>query len=747
MIKLYASSDGTGDGLSAGNPGSLSAVKTLVKTYHGADNVLVLLRGGRYDLSNGPLIFDATDSPAEGYKVLWEAYPEEKPILSGGVPITGWTLHDAGKNIWRASVPAGLKARQFWVDGNKSERTRWFNPESTFGNLSVSRIDTSPLVVESFDCASFPALVKAPADMELHRHNGVYGGGAPWRHSIMGMSDVTRSGDVTTFTFGQNYSDFWEWAHDPVSGDDLTNFVLWQTIYSWAENAYEFLNATTKGCHFLPSTEDFIYYVPRDGEDMASVECFLPKTENLIKSDAEMKDIEFVGVSMQHTTWMAPTTNKMHMEHQCSVYADPANGFKEWSDPTAGYAPVPNAAVILKGAANINFHQCEVSHIGGEAVRFDLGCTECSFNGASIEDVSAAGVSVGSKYFKDADDGTSSYTGYYSAVRTDGCMVRSVKFRNVVNEYSDGAAIDSGFGQNLKFLHNDIYDVPYIGITHGWGWATMSEYAWLEEGYGLQQRDYSHSSEIAYNRIVKTCMELRDGGSIYTLGEQLGLKIHHNFLSECGNREEPDGYVGSYGYNTIYADEGARYQEYYNNIILYNALRENHEAININRGASDGELYYHDNFAEEGMNINTYLDGPYYWPGHATVNPASEQPTGIDTDSSLWPQDAKDIYESIGLELCLKSAIVEGRGVIYGWKENADDTVVIDEGAYTIESYEEPTDLMWRAVLTGVNDDYTQLSVNTIVAASSIILTALDGSPLTITGIHGNPLTLTPLGQ
>src|ERR1019366_195497 len=46
------------------------------------------------------------------------------PVLSGGKPITGRTVSDAGKNIWRASAPATFSTRQLYVNGTIATRAR-----------------------------------------------------------------------------------------------------------------------------------------------------------------------------------------------------------------------------------------------------------------------------------------------------------------------------------------------------------------------------------------------------------------------------------------------------------------------------------------------------------------------------------------------------------------------------------------------------------------------------------------------
>ena len=57
--------------------------------------IVVMVRGGTYFLS-APLKFDRGDSGKANAPVVYDAYPGEKPIISGGRRITGWS-NSSGK--------------------------------------------------------------------------------------------------------------------------------------------------------------------------------------------------------------------------------------------------------------------------------------------------------------------------------------------------------------------------------------------------------------------------------------------------------------------------------------------------------------------------------------------------------------------------------------------------------------------------------------------------------------------------
>ena len=74
----------------------------------------VLIRAGTYRLSE-PLVFTPEDSG-----VAYQAYPGEKPVISGSRPTGGWS-HYKGQ-IWRCKVPkldaSGPPVRHLFYRGN-----------------------------------------------------------------------------------------------------------------------------------------------------------------------------------------------------------------------------------------------------------------------------------------------------------------------------------------------------------------------------------------------------------------------------------------------------------------------------------------------------------------------------------------------------------------------------------------------------------------------------------------------------
>ena len=110
---------------SAGNDGPLASVKAaqakvreLLKTQQG-EAIEVQIRGGLYRLTE-TLVFGLEDSGTKDRPVTYKAYADEKPVFSGGVPLTQWkpctedpagTAAAAAGKLWYAELPSD---RQGW---------------------------------------------------------------------------------------------------------------------------------------------------------------------------------------------------------------------------------------------------------------------------------------------------------------------------------------------------------------------------------------------------------------------------------------------------------------------------------------------------------------------------------------------------------------------------------------------------------------------------------------------------------
>lgn len=84
--------------------------------------VSVILRGGLYPIA-APLAFSAADSGSPTTEIVYQNYPGETPVISGGMRVTGWT--NVGGNRWQATLPAGTQLfENLYYNGERRLRPR-----------------------------------------------------------------------------------------------------------------------------------------------------------------------------------------------------------------------------------------------------------------------------------------------------------------------------------------------------------------------------------------------------------------------------------------------------------------------------------------------------------------------------------------------------------------------------------------------------------------------------------------------
>jgi len=102
--------------------------------------------------------------------------------------------------------------------------------------------------------------------------------------------------------------------------------------------------------------------------------------------------------------------------------------------------------------------------------------------------------------------------------------------------------------QDCVVQNNYVRDVPYSGISLGWGWAATNI------------TNFSARNAVRNNRIEEYMLKMFDGGGIYTLGRRPdannGDVVEGNYCLDMYNRNA-----------ALYADEGTSFTTWRNNVV------------------------------------------------------------------------------------------------------------------------------------------------------------------------------------
>jgi hypothetical protein len=119
---------------------------------------------------------------------------------------------------------------------------------------------------------------------------------------------------------------------------------------------------------------------------------------------------------------------------------------------------------------------------------------------------------------------------------------------NVANEDWGCVGIGAGYVTDITITHNEINDVPYTGISMGWGWTKTS--------------NVMKNNKIIGNKILHYGRQLYDVAAIYTLSAQPGSVISDNYIDSI--YKAPYAHL-PYHWFYLYTDEGSSYFTIKNN--------------------------------------------------------------------------------------------------------------------------------------------------------------------------------------
>jgi len=510
---------------------TIEKAKNTVRLYNRnmTGDIIVYLRGGTHPLKR-ELQLNQGDSGTNGFNVIYKNYSGETPVISGGKTITSWTLFDPSKNIWESSVDASLETRQIYVNGVRAIRARSSSglPGAIVTSSGYTTTDTN---MQNWENKS---------DIEFVYKN-------LWIEPRVGVASISG----TTITMKQPAWGMVYQGGAPLSikpdGEGPT----------YIENAYELLDE--EGEWYLNRTTNKLYYKPRTGEDMGAAEVVAAVLNTLVSGtgniDNPVHNIQFEGITFAHATWLYPNGNEGYTPIQASVYSKPYAS-PEYSYDLDNWIVMP-ANIAFSMAKNIRFERNKFIHLGASALGFSNGSQDNVISGNEFTDVSGTAVQIGGVSLNDSYPQDPRYI-----VKNN--QVTNNYIHNIAAEYRGCVGVFVGYTEGTLVSHNEIADLPYTGITMGWGWGDRDfadkpdRVAKPSDRWRIFHNVPSSSKNnvISHNHIHNIMGYLKDGGGIYNLGAQPGGVIEGNYVHHVNDE-----------YGAIYLDSGSRYVTVANNIL------------------------------------------------------------------------------------------------------------------------------------------------------------------------------------
>jgi hypothetical protein len=484
----------------------------------------VYLCEGVYYLAE-PLVLTPADSGTPESPVVWSAYENEHPVISGGRPLGEWSHSAAaGGNIWQVKLSANdpPTIRQLWLDGRRLGRCRW----PKHGTLAVAaRTDAA--------------------------------GKGDW---MQGATEFRfRDGDIKawpTATDGEAIvTTRWVESHLPIASIDAAGHIIRFHKKSafqidpddryWIENIRDLLSEP--GEFYVDSRERTISLIAPAGTDPNKLSIVAPRLANVLILSGDpaggkfVEHIVFQGLSFSHTQWSfdpqpaGSQTRSRGTPGPWDPQADPSqSGFSQAAIGVPG-------AIWASGARNCRFDHCQFAQVGTYGIELARGCQNNRITHSVLTDLGAGGIKIGETQVRNSDGDT-----------TAGNEVSDCTIADGGNLFPSCVALWIGQSPRNFISHNDIHGFWYTGISIGWTW-----------GYGPAS---AQRNVIEYNHVHHLGMKadgvtpiLSDMGAIYTLGNQDGSIIR-------GNRFHDIAAV-KYGGWGIYFDEGTTHLTAENNLV------------------------------------------------------------------------------------------------------------------------------------------------------------------------------------
>lgn len=495
-------------------------------------DIEVILREGTYALPS-TVNFDERDGGKNGHYVRYKAYKGEHPLITGGMGVTGWKIHDEKNNIWKVEG-VDTRFRQIYVNNKKGIRARFPNLKDNGDHnfFRLNKVDStgSAFLLNNSDIGE--ANWKNLDKVEIHLM-------IAWSENILRASKITNQGNVSKFEpqdpertrlFRRKY---------PMLGTAFMSNPPKQQVY-YLENAYEFIDAP--GEWYLDEKAKTLYYKAREGENMQTANVVVPRINTLFSvlgKDTKNKVgyMSFEGLTFAHSNYLRPS-DEGFLDLQASMFNIDvkdrglleSNEFWLWR---------PDAGFRVENAHHFKISGCVFTQMAATGLDFVSGTNDDVIEGNVFYELGAAGIMIG----KFSQDSTTEIHIPYNPTDKDEISTRdTIRYNlvtNVTNEHQGAVGIGAGYPRYIVIENNEVSYTNYSGISVGFGW-TKSETAMT-------------NNKINKNNIHHISRLLCDSGPIYTLSNQgQGSEIKENYLHDYGASEWSDYWV-----LPIYLDEGS----------------------------------------------------------------------------------------------------------------------------------------------------------------------------------------------
>lgn len=543
------------------------------------EGIHIILEDGTYSITE-PILINSGDAVSP---TIIEAAKGAHPIISGGINVSGWKKvpirHvgmpvDPNANMWEADLPIVngkyFSFRQLWVNGRKATRAKSENGDTMNRILGWNKQEqTCWIPTPKFQWTD------ADKGMEMFIHQW-------WEIAILRINNMEVHGDSTKVYFEQPESKL-ESEHPwppPWLSTETGNspFVLTNSIHFLDE----------PGEWYADDSSQKIFYWPRPGDNFDNVNAIVPFAETLVKVkgssiDHPVTNVHFVGISFEHTSWLRPSLQG-HVPLQEGMYLTKAyklvpKGTRQNKNlDNQAWIGRPAPAVELWYADNIVFENCRFEHLASTGLDIRSAVHDATIKGNLFKDIGGNAILMG----RFSDTATETHIPWDPPDKRLLCEALHINNNLITdagNEDWGCVGIGAGYVRNCMIENNELENLPYTGISIGWGWTA--------------ERNAMSGIRVVANHIHHYAKHNYDCAGIYTLSDQGGTIITENYIDSI--YKAPYAHLPFHWFY-LYTDEGT------SNTILKNNWTPSQKYL---QNANGPDNYWEDNGPQVNASIKT----------------------------------------------------------------------------------------------------------------------------------------------
>jgi hypothetical protein len=553
--------------------------------------VTVLLREGTY-WQNRPLVFAPEDSGSKAFPVTYAAYPGERPVVSGGLPISGW---EQDGHLWRTSVPktasgTAWRFNQLFVNGQRRTRARTPNRGEFFRTDGPTAVaGNRSFYFHEGDIREWDRLQDA---IVVVYHS--------WETSIHHI----RSVDIESRSIFLREPAPWPMGR-------------WQRQQRYfVENVFDALDEP--GEWYLDQGTGMLYYYPLPGETPETIDAVAPVVASTLveitgdpAKEQYVNHLHFRGIAFRHTN----------------------SNLRRLRNPGQGEIYQPGL-IHAQGLRHASFVDCEIAHTGAHGIWLAAGCTNNLVQRCHLRDLGGGGVYLGGGW------------GVHDQFPAGHNKVDNNLIHDGSHMFRGAHGVWIGRSSHNTVTHNEISNFDYTGISCGWSWGFQPSSAnhnildfnyihHLGNGDGLGDMGaiytlgVSPGTTVRNNHIhdVYNYAHVSHGSGIYPDEGSTGILIENNLVYRVRN--------------------SPLFMHYGMECIVRNNILALGDAGQLRRSREDVRCHYvaEQNIVYGGANTRM-LDGPWKngdWQiGRNVYWSTGGEPTFAGMDFAAWQAHAKD---------------------------------------------------------------------------------------------------------